>query len=72
MRCVRSAETLAAHYPLVAILNFARSDFDDSEIAECQCYIVTNNPLRDNVTCGIQVTRCEIPQDITVTAQFVP
>ena len=71
MRCVRSAETRAASVPLVAILNFARSAFDDSEIAECQCYVVTDNdPLRDNVTCGIQVTRCAIPQNIT--AQFVP
>ena len=75
MRCVRSAETHAADFPLVAILNFAHSSLDESEIiAECQCYVVvednTNNPLRDNVTCGIQVTRCAIPQNIT--AQFVP
>ena len=74
MRCVRSAETRAADLPLVGILNFYYNDFGEN-IAECQCYVVTdniNNPLRDNVTCGIQVTRCAIPQDITVTAQFVP
>ena len=74
MRCVRSANTRAASFPLVAILNFDRSLFDDSEIAECQCYVVVednvNNPLRENVTCGIQITRCAIPQNIT--AQFVP
>ena len=74
MRCVRSANTRAASFPLVAILNFDQSNFDDSEIAECQCYVVVednvNDPLFHNVTCGIQVTRCAIPQ--TITAQFVP
>ena len=73
LRCVRSAETRAASFPLVAILNFARSIIDNnSEIAECQCYVVVednvNDPLVHNVTCGIQVTRCAIPQNII--AQF--
>ena len=72
MRCVRAAETLAAEFPLVGILNIAYNDFGEN-IAECQCYVVTDNPLstlRHDVTCGIQVTRCAIPQNIT--AQFVP
>ena len=77
MRCVRSAETRAASFPLVAILNFAPSQFDAHEtIAGCHCYVVVednvNNPLRENVTCGIQVTRCAIPQILNITAQFVP
>ena len=73
MRCVRSAETRSASLPLVAILNFAESFHGTGEIiAECQYYVVDdiNNPLRDDVMCGIQVTRCAIPQNIT--AQFVP
>jgi hypothetical protein len=75
MKCVRSTETHAAEFPLVAILNFAESIFGTGEsIAECQCYVVVsdnvNNPLRHNVTCGIQVTRCAMPQNIT--AQFGP
>ena len=75
VRCVRSAETRAASFPLVAILNFGQSIFDPSEtIAECQCYVIVsdaiNNPLVHNVTCGIQVTRCGISQ--TIAAQFVP
>jgi hypothetical protein len=73
VRCVRSAETRAADFPLVAILNFARSDFDGSEIVECQCYVVASgNLLAHNVSCGIQVTRCAMPQNVNVTAQFVP
>ena len=76
VRCVRSAETRAASYPLVAILNFAPSEFNPREvIVECQCYVVSdnvNNPLVHNVTCGIQVTRCAIPHDQNITAQFVP
>ena len=74
MRCVRSAETRADSFPLVAILNFDQSPFDESEIAECQCYVViednVNDPLGHNVICGIQIMRCAIPQNIT--AQFVP
>ena len=77
VRCVRSVETRAASFPLVAILNFAPSLFDASEIiAECQCYVVVsdnvNDPLVHNVTCGIQVTRCAIPQISNITAEFVP
>ena len=75
LRCVRFAETLAASYPLVAILNFAENFFGEI-IAECQCYVVVsdnvNNPLVHSVTCGIQVTRCAIPQISNITAQFVP
>ena len=73
MRCIRSAETLAAEFPLVGILNFYHNDFGEN-VAQCQCYVVQtdniNNPLRHNVTCGIQVIRCAVPQNIT--AQFVP
>ena len=76
MRCVRSAETRAASFPLVAILNFGQSIFDLSEIAECQCYVVVednvSNPLVYNVTCGIQVTRCAIPQDINAQFNYLP
>ena len=77
MRCVRSAETRAASFPLVAILNFAPSLLDAREIiAECQCYVIVsdaiNVPLRDNVTCGIQVTRCILPLILNITAQFIP
>ena len=75
MRCVHSAETRAAGYPLVAILNFAESILGTGGIiAECQCYVIVfdviNDPLRYNVTCGIQVTRCAVPQNITT--QFLP
>jgi hypothetical protein len=74
VRCVRSAETRAADFPLVVILNFARSDFDGSEIiAECQCYVIVSDiPLEHNVTCGIQVTRCAMPIPQNITVQFVP
>ena len=71
MRCVRAAETRDANNPLVAILNFGQNLFGEN-VAECQCYVVVDdasNQLTDNVTCGIQVTRCTVPQNIT--AQFV-
>ena len=71
MRCVRAAETRDANNPLVAILNFGQNLFDEN-VAECLCYVVVDdnfNPLTHNVTCGIQVTRCPVPQNIT--AQFV-
>ena len=76
MRCVRSAETRAADFPLVGILNFAPSLFNSSEtIAECQCYVVVednvNDPLLHNVTCGIQVTRCSSSQMLNTQLQFV-
>ena len=68
-RCTRAGETLAADSPLVAILNFAENFFGDN-IAECHCFVVQDSttPLTHNVTCGIQVTRCTVPQNIT--AQF--
>ena len=73
---MRSAETRAADYPLVAILNFAPSNFEPSEIiAECQCYVVVddniNNPLQHNVTCGIQVTRCSLSQTLNTQLELV-
>jgi hypothetical protein len=75
MRCVRSIETRAADFPLVGILNFSQSDFDDSEIAQCQCYVIAednvNNPLSHNVTCGIQVTRCSSSQMLNTQLQLV-
>ena len=74
-KCVRAAETRAAGNPLVAILNFAQNDFGD-DIVECQCYVAetSNIPLRHNVTCGIQVTRCSVSLSllVNITAQFVP
>ena len=66
MRCVRAADTRDSGNPLVAILNFA-SDFGVN-VAECHCFVVvddSSNPLTSHVTCGIQVTRCSIPQNIT-------
>ena len=69
MRYTRAGETLSANNPLVAILNFAQNDFGDN-IAECHCYVIegSTTPLTYNVTCGVQVTRCTVPQNIT--AQF--
>ena len=69
MRCTRAGEIYDAGNPLVAILNFARNVFDES-IAECHCYVIQDSttPLTHNVTCGIQVTRCTVPQNIA--AQF--
>ena len=73
-RCVRAAETRAADNPLVAILNFAQNGFGDN-VAECHCYVVVddvmNNPLRHNVTCGIQVTRCSASQTLTTQLELV-
>ena len=73
---MRSAETLAASFPLVGILNFARSDFNASEtIAQCQCYVIVedtvNNPLEHAVTCGIQVTRCSSSQMLNTQLQLI-
>jgi hypothetical protein len=73
VKCIRSAGSRAADFPLVGILYFGHNDFDEA-IVGCQCYVIVednaNNPLEHNVTCGIQVTRCAMPQNIT--AQFVP
>ena len=76
LRCVRSAETRAADYPLVAILNFAETIFGTGErIAECQCYVVVddniNNPLRHNVSCGIQITRCSSSRSLDTQLELV-
>ena len=73
---MRSAETRGANLPLVGILNFGASIFDASEkIVECQCYVVVEdnvgNPLRNNVTCGIQVTRCSSSQMLNTQLQLV-
>ena len=71
---MRSAESRGAGLPLVGILNFGVNFFDES-IAECQCYVVVednvNNPLRENVTCGIQVTRCSSSQMFNTQLQLV-
>ena len=71
---MRSAETLAADFPLVGILNFGENFFGE-RIAECQCYVVVednvNNPLTENVTCGIQVTRCSSSQMLNTQLQLV-
>ena len=70
---MRSAVSHAGEYPLVGILNFARSVFEPYErIAECQCYVVVeDNMLRENVTCGIQVTRCSSSQMLNTQLQLV-
>ena len=73
---MRSAETRAADFPLVGILNFAPSIFNASEtIAECQCYVVVednvNKQLAHNVTCGIQVTRCSSSQMLNTQLQLI-
>ena len=70
---MRSAETRAADYPLVAILNFAQNDFGDN-VVECQCYVVedsTATPLTHDVTCGIQVTRCSASQALNTQLELV-
>ena len=74
---MRSAETRAASFPLVGILNFAPSQINASEtIAVCQCYVVVednmNNPLVHPVTCGIQVTRCSSSQIFNTQLQLDP
>jgi hypothetical protein len=70
---VRSAESRAAPFPLVGILNFGASIFDESvPIAVCQCYVVVDgNQLEHNVTCGIQVTRCSSSQSLNTQLQLV-
>ena len=71
VKCVRPTEPGDRNNALVAILDVGVNRFDEA-VAKCLCFVVIDddsNPLESEVECGIQVTKCTVPQ--TITAEFV-
>ena len=66
MNCVRAAET-AEPNPLIATLDIV----EEEAVAVCLCYVPDLNGIRQifgaSVSCGLQVTRCVSPINITAT-----
>ena len=71
MRCVRPSAPADGSNALVATLAFYRN----INAAVCTCYGIQdddNDRLTSDIECGIEVTRCTIPQTVTAEILVTP
>ena len=71
MRCIRPSEPAnRTNNAFVATLDIIESE----NMVRCLCYVVQDNPNDrqiSNIECGLEITRCNIPQTQTVTAEIL-
>ena len=72
IRCIRASVGTDGDNALVAFLSFGQGFFFEDAV-QCHCHVVidnTSNRLEQNVTCGIQITRCASSQTLNITTQL--
>ena len=72
MRCIRSSEPAnRTNNAFVTTLDIKESE----NVVRCLCYAVQDSPtdrLLSNLECGLEVTRCTIPQTVTAEILVTP